>query len=178
MYTEKLSVGGRVILNYKHQIFSGISFGATSGVIAALGMIVGLHEATSSKRAVFAGIVIMALADGLADAAGFHIVEEAEVENGRAQHTTKEVWVSTIVTFFAVGGFIFTFAIPVLLFQLETAIIFDIIWGLLLLILLNYYIARSKKEEPVRLILGHILLAVFVVIVSYLAGRLIALLME
>jgi VIT1/CCC1 family predicted Fe2+/Mn2+ transporter len=139
-------------------------------------MIVGLNEATSSKLTVFAGIVIMALADGLADAAGFHIVEEAEVENGRAKHTMKEVWVSTIVTFIAVGGFISTFAIPVLLFQLKTAIILDIAWGMLLLILLNYYIARSKKEDASRLILGHISLALFVVIVSYFAGRLMSLL--
>jgi hypothetical protein len=87
------------------------------------------REKLSAGGGVFAGIVIMALADGLADAAGFHIVEEAEVENGRAKHTMKEVWVSTIVTFIAVGGFISTFAIPVLLFQLKTAIILDIAWG-------------------------------------------------
>ncbi|HYN44896.1 MAG TPA: hypothetical protein VER35_02760 [Candidatus Limnocylindrales bacterium] len=49
-------------------------------------MIVGLHEATSSRLAVFAAIVVMAIADGMADAAGFHVVEEAEFENGIAKH--------------------------------------------------------------------------------------------
>jgi len=57
---------------------------------------------------------------------------------------------------------------------LNTAIIIDIVWGFVLLIVLNYYIARFKKENPVRLIIGHVSLAVFVVVVSYVAGNLIA----
>ncbi|VVB97588.1 Uncharacterised protein [uncultured archaeon] len=114
---------------YAHQIITGVSFGVTSGVITALGMIVGLHEATSSKIAVLAGIVIMAIADGLADAAGFHITEEAEFENGKPTHTSKEVWMTTFFTFLAVCIFILTFAVPILVFQLQTAIIVDIAWG-------------------------------------------------
>jgi len=43
--------------NYPNQLVTGVSFGITSGVITALGMIVGLHQATSSRLAVFAGIV-------------------------------------------------------------------------------------------------------------------------
>ena len=42
---------------FPNQLVTGVSFGITSGVITALGMIVGLHEATSSRLAVFAGIV-------------------------------------------------------------------------------------------------------------------------
>ena len=159
---------------YIHQIISSVSFGMTSGVITALGMIVGLNEATSSRLAVFAGIVVMAIADGLADAAGFHLAEESEVENGIPRHTSKEIWMTTVYTFLAVCGFILTFSIPVLMFQLNTAIIIDIVWGFVLLIVLNYYIARFKKENPVRLIIGHVSLAVFVVVVSYIAGNLIA----
>lgn len=159
---------------YIHQLITGVSFGVTSGVITALGVIVGLHEATSSRLAVFAGIVVMAIADGLADAAGFHIVEEAEFENGKAKHSTKEIWMTTFYTFLAVCGFILTFAIPILILELKNAIFVDIAWGFLLLILLNYYIAKVKKEDPVKLIFGHVLLAVFVVIVSYVVGDLIA----
>ncbi|HEY9206998.1 MAG TPA: hypothetical protein VIO58_13885 [Candidatus Methanoperedens sp.] len=162
------------ISKYSHQIITGISFGVTSGVITALGMIVGLHEATSSKIAVLAGIVIMAIADGLADAAGFHITEEAEFENGKPKHTPEEVWMTTVFTFIAVCGFILTFAVPILVFQLQTAIIADIAWGLLLLVLLNFYIARFKKENPVKLTVGHVSLALFVIFVSYLAGNLIS----
>ncbi len=155
-------------------MISSISFGVTSGVITALGMIVGLHQATSSRLAVFAGIVVMAIADGMADAAGFHLVEEAEVENGKPKHTSTEIWMTTFYTFLAVCGFILTFAFPVLILELKMAILADIAWGLVLLILLNYYIAQFKKEDPVSLIIGHVSLAVFVVVVSYVAGNLIA----
>lgn len=163
-------------LKYSHQLITGVSFGVTSGVITALGMIVGLNEATSSRLAVLAGIVIMAIADGMADAAGFHIVEEAEVEYGKVKHSTKEVWMTTIFIFLAVCGFILTFAVPILLLQLRTAIYVDIAWGLFLLVILNFFIAKVKNESPLRLISGHVFLAVFVIAVSYLAGNLIAVL--
>ena len=45
----------------------GFSFGLTSGVITTLGMIVGLETATSSKLAVVAGIVSVAIADAFSE---------------------------------------------------------------------------------------------------------------
>ncbi len=68
------------------QMLISASFGITSGTITALGMIVGLYSATSSKLAVASGIVVMAVADGLADAMGMHAVEEAEFEQGNMKH--------------------------------------------------------------------------------------------
>jgi len=73
-------------------------------VITSLGMIVGLYSATSSKLVVVSGIIIMAIADGLFDAVGLHMVEEAEIENGRAKHTPKEVWLTTIFLHRTQGG--------------------------------------------------------------------------
>jgi VIT1/CCC1 family predicted Fe2+/Mn2+ transporter len=159
---------------YSHQLITGVSFGLTSGVITSLGMIVGIHAATASKLAVIAGIVVMSIADGLADAVGLHVVEEAEVEKGKVKHTAKETWLTTVFTFLSVSGFILTFVVPILLFPLKTAIFIAIAWGILLLILLNFYIAKIRNERPVKLISEHVLLALFVVIISYLAGSLIA----
>ena len=152
---------------------TGISFGLTSAVITSLGMIVGLNSATSSKLAVVAGIIIMAIADGLADAMGLHLAEESEIENGKAKHTSKEVWLTTIFTFLSVSGFCLTFAIPILLFPLKIAVFLAIAWGMLLLIFLNFYIAKIKNERAVKLIFQHISIAVFVIIVSYGVGNLI-----
>ena len=159
---------------YSHQLITGISFGLTTAVITSLGMIVGMHSATSSKLAVVAGIVVMAIADGLSDAVGLHTAEEAEVENGRRKHTSKEIWLTTLFAFLSVSGFTLTFAIPILLFSLETAVFLAIAWGMLLLILLNFYIAKIRKENPTKLISEHILLAIFVVIVSHVVGSLVA----
>jgi len=159
---------------YSHQLITGISFGLTSAVITSLGMIVGLYSATSSKLAVVAGIIIMAVADGLSDAVGLHMSEEAEVEKGKAKHTPKEIWLTTLFTFLSVCGFSLTFAVPILIFPLKIAVFLAIGWGILLLILLNFYTAKIKKESPIKLVSEHILLTLFVIIISYLIGNLIA----
>jgi len=159
---------------YSHQLITGISFGLTTAVITSLGMIVGIHSATSSKLAVVAGIVVMSIADGLSDAVSLHTAEEAEVEKGKGKHTPKEIWLTTLFTFLSVSGFTLTFAIPILLFPFETALFLAITWGMLLIILLNFYVAKIKKENPIKLVSEHISLAVFVIIVSHLVGNLIA----
>ncbi|KPV62014.1 MAG: hypothetical protein AOA66_1520 [Candidatus Bathyarchaeota archaeon BA2] len=51
-------------------------------ILESLGMIVSMHSATSSKLAVVAGIVVMAIADGLSDSISLRTAEEAEVEKG------------------------------------------------------------------------------------------------
>lgn len=159
---------------YSHQFTTGISFGLTTAVITSLGMVVGLYSATSSKLVVVAALVIMAIADGLSDALSLHAAEEAELEKGRAKHSAKEIWLTTLFVFLSVCGFTLTFTIPILVFDRRTAIFVAIGWGFLLLILVNLYIARIRKENPGRLVIEHILLAILVVIISYFAGDLTA----
>lgn len=171
---DTIIAGNEMEGQYSHQLMIAISFGLTSGTITALGMIVGLYSATSSRLAVVAGIVVMAIADGLADAIGMHTVEEAESEKGRAKHDVKEIWITTLFTFFSVSGFILTFVVPILVFPLKTAVFIDIAWGMLLLIILNFFIARIRKESPVKTISEHVLSALAVIVVSYYAGVLIA----
>ena len=126
-------------------------------------MIVGMHSATSSRLAVVAGIVIMAFADGLSDAVSLHTAEEAEVEEEESKHTSKEIWLTTLLTFISVSGFTLTFAVPLLFLPFDSAIAVAIVWGMLLLVLLNLYIAKIRKENPMKLVLEHILLAVAVI---------------
>jgi VIT1/CCC1 family predicted Fe2+/Mn2+ transporter len=116
----------------------------------------------------------MAIADGLSDAVSLHTVEEAEVEKGKIKHSQMEIWLMTFVTFFVACGFTMSFVIPVLLFEQRNAVFVSTGWGMILLVLLNLYIAKIRKENPKKLILEHILLAIFVIIISHLAGDLIA----
>jgi len=81
------------MLNIKQSFKTGLSFGLTSGIITTLGLIVGLHSGTHSKMVVIGGILIIAIADAFSDALGIHISEESENE-----HTTREVWESSIAT--------------------------------------------------------------------------------
>lgn len=151
-----------------HQAITGFSFGLTTAVITSLGMIVGLNAATSSKLAVVAGIVIVAIADGLSDAMGIHLSEEAE-----ARHSPKEVWLSTTFTFLGVAGFTLTFLLPILLFNSPQNIYVSIIWGLGLLSLLSFYLAKIQNKKPLKVIFEHNLIAILVIIITHYLGNLV-----
>ena len=144
---------------------TGFSFGLTSGVITTLGLMVGLHAGTHSRNVVLGGILTIAVADALSDAMGIHLAEESK-NSGPPVH----VWESTVATFLAKLGIALTFAVPVLLFPLETAVPVSILWGLVLLALLSFFVARAQRIAPWKVISEHLLIALFVVAVSHYVG--------
>ncbi|NIM65420.1 MAG: hypothetical protein GTO51_05445 [Candidatus Latescibacteria bacterium] len=150
----------------KESIKTGISFGLTSGVITTLGLIIGLHSGTHSVLAVAGGIVIIAIADSLSDAIGMHIHEEAE-----NMHTSGQVWAATIATFVSKFATALTFLIPIFLFSLTTAVVVSVIWGLFLVSILSYAVAKLTKVNPWNAIMEHLVIAVAVVVIAHLAGR-------
>jgi len=150
-----------------HSLKIGFSFGLTSGIITTLGLMVGLNAGTHSKLVVLGGILTIAIADAMSDALGIHVSEESEGE-----HSHKEVWQSTLATFFTKFIFALTFVVPVLLFELSTAVVVAVIWGLLCLGVLSFYIA--KKGEKLKVILEHILIAVVVILATHFVGKGIA----
>jgi VIT1/CCC1 family predicted Fe2+/Mn2+ transporter len=150
----------------KHSIKTGLSFGLTSATITTLGLMVGLHAGTNSKLVVIGGILIIAIADAFSDALGIHVSEESE-----NKHTTLEIWEATIATFLAKFIFASTFIIPLLLFSLATAIIVNVFYGLSLLCLFSFYMARGQGDNPLKVITEHLLIAVVVVIVTHYVGH-------
>lgn len=149
----------------KHSLKTGFSFGLTSGIITTLGLMVGLHSGTHSKLVVLGGILTIAIADAFSDALGIHVSEESE-----NKHTTKEIWESTIFTFVSKFIFAMTFIVPVLLFPLATAITASIVWGLSMLAIFSYYIAKEQREKPWKVIGEHLLIAVVVIIITHYVG--------
>ncbi|MFC1663970.1 VIT1/CCC1 transporter family protein [Patescibacteria group bacterium] len=150
----------------KHSLKIGFSFGLTSAIITTLGLIVGLNSSTHSKLVVLGGILVIAIADAFSDAFGIHVSEESE-----NKHTAKEIWISTICTFSTKFVFALTFIVPVLLFTLSTAVIISVIWGLSLLSIFSFYIAKEQKTRPWKVIIEHLLIAVTVIIITYYVGR-------
>ncbi len=149
----------------KHSVKTGFSFGLTSGIITTLGLMVGLHSGTHSKLAVIGGIFIIAIADAFSDALGIHISEEAE-----NKHVTKEIWQSTISTFVSKFVFALTFIIPILLFELSTAIVVSVIWGLSVLGILSFSIAKAQKAKPWKVVVEHLIIALVVIVVTHYVG--------
>ena len=149
----------------KHSLKTGFSFGLTSGIITTLGLMVGLHSGTHSTPVVIGGILIIAIADAFSDALGIHISEESE-----NKHTTKDIWESTLFTFLSKFVFTLTFIVPLLLFQLSTAIIVSVIWGLSLLGLFSFYIAKEQKAKPWNMIIEHLAIALIVIVITHYVG--------
>jgi len=149
----------------ENSLRTGISFGLTSAVITTLGLMVGLHSGTHSKIVVLAGILTIAIADAFSDALGIHISKEAE-----NTHTTKQIWAATISTFLTKFLFAMTFVVPVLLFTLSTAIVMSLIWGLSVLTILSYLIAKSQYKPPWKIVGEHLMIAIVVIGITHWVG--------
>lgn len=148
---------------------AGLYFGATSGVITTLGLITGLNAGTGSLVAVLGGILVIAVADAMSDALGMHLAEESD-PNATSQH----IWAATISTFLAKFVFALTFAVPLLLLPLQDAVIASIAWGMLVIAVLSYYLARAQKASVVWVIAEHLGIAIVVVILSHMIGGWVA----
>ena len=127
----------------RQAISTGLNFGLTSGVITTLGLIVGLDSGTNSKLAVIGGIVTIAVADAMSDALGMHISKESDTNADK-----QEVWIATIVTLLTKMVMALTFLIPVLLMDLGNAIYVSVVWGLSVIVILSYILAKRSGDKP------------------------------
>jgi len=126
---------------------------------------VGLHSGTHSKIVVLGGIITIAIADAFSDALGIHISKEAE-----NTHNTKQIWCVTITTFLTKFLITMTFVVPLFLLSLSNAIVVSLIWGLSILTILSYIIARRQGEPPWKVIGEHLLIAILVITITHWVG--------
>jgi len=153
----------------KNSLKKGLCFGLTSATITTLGLIVGLHSFSGSKLVIIGGVLTIAIADAFSDALGIHVSEEAE-----NSHSENEIWESTFATFLAKFLFALTFVVPVLVFELTTAILAGVAWGLLMLAVLSYTIAVEEKKKPWKTVAEHLIIALIVTVVTHYIGDWIA----
>jgi VIT1/CCC1 family predicted Fe2+/Mn2+ transporter len=144
---------------------TGISFGLTSGVITTLGLMVGLHSGTHSRAIVIGGILTIAIADAMSDALGIHVSEESKNSS-----PTRDIWEATLATFIAKFMIAVTFVIPVAFGPLDQAIVISVAWGLLLLTVLSFFVARAQAIAPWKVIGEHLLIALCVVAMTHVVG--------
>ncbi|MCJ7816669.1 MAG: hypothetical protein MUP55_02315 [Candidatus Aenigmarchaeota archaeon] len=152
-----------------HSTKTGFSFGITSAIITTLGLMMGLYAGTHSRLAVIGGILTIAIADAFSDALGIHVSEEFE-----GIHNSREVWVSTSSTFFTKLFFGMTFAVPVLLLDLNTSVLVSITGGLLLLGSMSFMMARRGKKKVLNVVGEHIVIAVAVILITNYLGSWVA----
>jgi VIT1/CCC1 family predicted Fe2+/Mn2+ transporter len=152
-------------MHMKESVKKGFGFGLTSGVITTLGMMVGLSASTGSRTAVIGGIIAIAIADAFSDAVGMHISEEAE-----NHHSTKEVWEATFSTLLSKFLFALTFLVPILVFQLATAIFVSVCWGVSLVIIFSWHLANLQGGKIYRVVLEHVAIVGLVIFITHYVG--------
>jgi VIT1/CCC1 family predicted Fe2+/Mn2+ transporter len=143
----------------------GITFGMTSAVITTLGLMVGLHSGTHSRVVILGGILTIAIADAFSDALGIHVSEESE-----NVHSVRQIWGATIATFLSKFLFSLTFAIPIIFLPIFAAIVVSLIWGMSILAILSYKMAKSQGEPPWKVVGEHILIALVVISITHFVG--------
>ncbi len=143
----------------------GIGFGLSSAIITTLGVIVGLGLGLDSKLAIIGAVLTIAIADSLSDALGVHIAKEAE---GNFSH--RQVWRVTILTFIFKLIFSLSF-LPMLIFlPLNIGIYSSIAWGLIILAVFSYKLAKFNRQKPLYVIAEHLIIALLVIGLTYLIG--------
>jgi VIT1/CCC1 family predicted Fe2+/Mn2+ transporter len=149
----------------KHQLKTGLSFGLTSAIITTLGLMIGLISGTESKIVVIGGILTIAIADAFSDALGIHLSEESE-----GKHTRKEIWEASLVTFIFKFIFGLSFLPAILIFPLSLASIVNIFYGLFLLSIFSYFLAKWEREAAWKVILEHLIVAILVIFLANWIG--------
>ena len=144
---------------------SKISYGGTAAVVTSTAVISGLSAAGATKPVIVSALLIAALADNLADTLSIHIFQESE------QLDQKDALTGTITNFFTRLLLCISFVPLVGLFPLPHVAEVSIVWGLLLLAILTYLVARERKVKTLPEILKHMVVAFVVITVSITTGH-------
>ena len=144
----------------------GLTHGIINGVLTSMGVVIGL-SATGNKFLLLFGILAVGIADALGDSLAFHVAQETEIH-----HSKREVRVSTALTFFGIlAGFIIM-GIPVLLFDIGTAIIISGTIGIVMLAGLGYFVAMiNPKLKKGHQMVEYVVMGIIVIIVTYYVSR-------
>lgn len=141
--------------------FKNFSFGATSAVITSLAVLVGLSKTVNAVVNIVSALLIIAIADNVSDSFGIHVHQESQDE------PPQEVRKATFLNFITRLVIVLIFILFVILLPMNLAVIFSIIFGLSIIIILSYFIARQQKINPYVAIFRHLLLTVAVMVASY-----------
>ena len=144
---------------------TGLFFGATSGVITTLGLMVGLQSGTRSLAAVFGGVLVIAISDAMSDALGIHLAQESDPESTRAH-----IWSATLWTFVSKFVVAISFLLPLLWLPLDQAVMVAVAWGLGIVTAMSYFTARMQRAPVWRAVGEHAAIALLVVALSHYVG--------
>ena len=138
------------------------SFGATSAVITGLAVIVGLSSTANPVVGITTALIIIAIADNISDSFGIHVHQECQKES------VEEVRKTTLTNFATRVAVVSIFILLVSLLPMKAAVPLSIIFGMTVISIISYVIAKEQKAKPYRVVFQHLLITALVIIGSYL----------
>lgn len=156
------------MVSIKHDL-SRFSFGITSAIVTSLALMLGLDQTSDPKSSIIGALMIIAVADNIADSLGIHVYRESQIPEVGADPR-----VYTVSNFLTRLGVMMVFIALVWALPLTYATVISVAVGLTILTILSYYIALYQKVHPLRSILEHLVVAVLVIILSHFLGILIS----
>jgi len=146
---------------------SKFSFGATSSTVTSLGIIFGLLSSSNPKAGVIGSLLVIAVADNIADSLGIHIYRETSVTK---KENTRMFTISNFITRF---GITFTFVALFAFLPIDYAATLCVMTGFGVLIFLSYLIGVQRQTSTIKEIVIHIGIAIPVIVISHFLGQLI-----
>lgn len=146
---------------------SRYGFGATSSTVTSLGLIFGLLEANNPRASIIGALLLIAVADNIADSLGFHVYRES------ASSQAENIGIFTLSNFMTRLGITGLFVLMFAFLPLQIAALSCIVLGLAILSFLSYLIGVQRKTHPYREVLIHLGVAIPVILVSHFLGQLI-----
>jgi VIT1/CCC1 family predicted Fe2+/Mn2+ transporter len=141
-----------------------LSYGGTAAIVTGMGLIVGFESATASKATLIGSLLLIAVADNLADSLAIHAYQESE------RLASKEAFRSTVTNFLTRFLVAASFVILVLALPLGRLTPAALAWGMVLLSTLTYFVARHRGVAPLPEVAKHLAVAIVVIVVSRAIG--------
>jgi hypothetical protein len=138
-----------------------VSFGGTAAIVTSVALIFGLDAATATKSTIVSGLLIVALADNLTDALSMHVYQESE-----RRLESRDAFTATWSNFVTRLLLALTFVLLVVMLPLARAVVASAVWGLSLLVVLTWAIARERSVSFVAELAKHCAAAIAVIVAS------------
>ena len=139
---------------------SRISFGGTAAIVTSMALITGLNAVGTAKSTLISALLIAAFADNLTDSLSIHIYQES------ARFDDREAFIGTLSNFTTRLLGCLTFVLIVVVFPPKVVVLGAIVWGMLLLGVLTYLLARERNVGILSEVIKHLVVAAAVLIIS------------
>lgn len=140
------------------------SFGGTAAVVTSMALIIGLTAASATKSAIVSGLLIVAVADNLSDSLSIHMYQESESLEPQAAFR------STLTNFATRLLVTLVFILLVLALPSNLTVPASVAWGVGLLIVLSFLIAKQRGLGLASEAIKHVLSAAVIIGVSRTIG--------